>query len=108
MKMEGMPVPMPAIPVRFTQCITKKDAVPQQKEQNKDCKTSSQTIEGNTVSWAVLCVDKHGSKTEGTGTVTYGGASFEGKMKNVTTDSRGARMTSRMDMTGRRTGDCKQ
>jgi len=106
-KMEGLPIQMPAVPVSFTQCITKKDAIPQQKEGNKDCKITSQRIEGSTVTWAALCVDKNGAKTEGTGTVTYKGASFEGKVNNVTTDPRGARMTSRMEMAGKRTGDCK-
>lgn len=107
MKMEGLPFPVPTVPISYSQCITKKDLVPQQKEKNKDCTITSQKIEGNTVTWAVSCLDKKGAKTEGTGTITYKGESFEGKMQNTMTDSKGGKIESRMEMTGKRTGACK-
>jgi len=106
MKMEGMPVQMPAVPVTYTQCLTKKDIVPQKKEKNQDCTMISNKIEGNTVTWVMQCKDKHGTM-ESTGTVTYKGESFESTINNVTTDPGGNKMKSAIHLTGKRTGDCK-
>jgi len=106
MKMEGMPVPMPAVPVNYNQCLTKKDIVPQKKDKNQDCKMISNKIEGNTVTWVMQCKDKHGTM-ESTGTVTYKGESFDSTINNVTTDSSGKIMKSAIHLTGKRTGDCK-
>jgi hypothetical protein len=44
MKIEGMPLPMPPVPMAYTQCLTKKDMVPQKKEKNQDCKTIKNEI----------------------------------------------------------------
>ena len=107
MKLEGMPFPMPAMPVNFTKCLTKKDMVPQQKDKNQECITESTKVDGNTVSWVMKCKDKKGNLTDGTGKVTYKGSSFEGKIHNVTTDPKGAKSESTLTMNGKRTGDCK-
>ena len=107
MKMEGMPFPMPAIPVNFSQCITKKDMVPQKQEKNQECTKVSEKIEGNTVTWVTKCKDKKGAVTESTGSVTYQGNSFDGKVHMVTTDPKGAKSESNLKMAGKRTGDCK-
>ncbi len=49
MKIEGLPFPMPPVPMTYTQCFTKKDMVPQKKEKDQDCKTIKNEIAGNTV-----------------------------------------------------------
>lgn len=107
MKLEGMPFPMPAMPVNFTQCLTKKDMVPQQKDKNQECTTVNTKVDGATVTWVVKCKDKKGNLTDGTGSMTYKGSSFEGKIHNVTTDTKGAKSESTLTMHGKRTGDCK-
>ena len=76
-KMEGLPFPMPPIPMTFTQCLTKKDMVPQKKEKGQDCKTVKNEIVGNMVSWVMQCKDKNGV-TDSTGEITYKGNSFAG------------------------------
>jgi len=106
MTMEGLPFRMPAVPISYSQCLTKKDLVPQQKEQNKDCKLVSQKIQGNIVTWVGSCVDKDGNKTDSTGTITYKGSSFDGKIDTVMRDPKGAKTTSKLQITGQRTGDC--
>ena len=67
----------------------------------------SQKIEGNTVTWVTKCVDKKGVTTDSTGSVTYSSNSFNGTVHNVTTDSKGAKSSSSLQIAGRRTGDCK-
>jgi hypothetical protein len=106
MKLEGMPFPMPAMPIKYTQCLTKKDIVPQKKEKDQDCKMISNKIEGNTVTWVMECKDKNG-KTESTGKVVYKGNSFESTIHMKTTDAKGAKTESTMKMSGKRIGDCK-
>jgi hypothetical protein len=105
-KMEGLPFPMPPIPMTFTQCLTKKDMVPQKKEKNQDCKTIKNETVGNTVSWVMQCKDKNGV-TDSTGKITYKGDSFDGTVHTVTKDTKGEKSESTMQMSGKRTGDCK-
>jgi len=107
MKIEGLPFPMPPVSINYTTCLTKKDMVPQQKQKDQECTPVSSKTEGDTVTWVMKCKDKHGSTTESTGSVTYTGTSFNGSMKNVTTDKKGSQSTSKMDMSGKRVGDCK-
>jgi heme/copper-type cytochrome/quinol oxidase subunit 2 len=106
MKLEGMPFPMPAVPIQYSQCLTKKDMVPQQREKSQDCKMVSNKMEGNTVTWVMQCKDKNGT-TDSTGKVTYKGNTFSGMVHNVTTDSSGAKSTANLQMSGKRIGDCK-
>jgi len=63
MKIEGMPFPMPPVPVKYTHCLTKKDMDPQKKEKNKDCKTLKNEISGNTVTWVIHARTRTGSRT---------------------------------------------
>jgi hypothetical protein len=107
LKLEGMPFPMPAMPVNYSQCITKKDMVPQQKDKNQECTKVSEKMEGNTLTWAMQCKDKKGSVTDSTGSATYAGITFNARIRNVTTDKKGTKSESNMTMSGRRTGDCK-
>jgi hypothetical protein len=107
MKIEGLPFPMPPVPMKFNQCLTKKDMVPVKKEKNQECKTSSTKIEGSTVSWTVQCKDKSGVVTDSNGSATYKGNMFDSTAHTVTTDAKGAKSQSSMKMSGKRTGDCK-
>ena len=106
MKMEGMPFPMPPVPVKFEQCLTKKDMVPVKREKNQDCKTPNAKIEGDTVTWSMTCTDKN-RVTESTGSATYKGDVFSSTMHTKTTDAKGSKTESTMKMSGKRTGDCK-
>ena len=103
-EMPGMPFEMP--PVKFSQCMTKKDAVPQRKEKNEDCKIISTKIEGSTVYWKVQCRTKDGT-ADSEGKVTYTGNSFSGDMKTVMNDKKSGKMEVNNHMTGKRIGDCK-
>ncbi len=107
MKMEGMPFAMPAMPIKYSTCLTKKDMVPQKKEKNMECSEAKPKVQGDTVNWSVKCKDKNGNVTESTGRITYKGNAFDGSMKNVTTDTKGAKSVSNMKMAGKRVGDCK-
>ena len=106
MKIEGMPFPMPPVPMAYTQCLTKKDMVPQKKEKNQDCKTIKNEIAGNTVTWVMQCKDKNGV-TDSTGKITYNGNSFAGTVHMVMKDTEGSKSESTLQMSGKRTGDCK-
>jgi hypothetical protein len=74
-EIKGMPQVMP--PTTFRQCITKSDPVPQSKDKNYDCKTLTQKVSGNTVSYAVECKGNEGV-TKVSGTTTYTENSMNG------------------------------
>ncbi|MEW6599456.1 MAG: DUF3617 family protein [Nitrospirota bacterium] len=100
MEMPDMPMEMP--PFKFTQCLTSKDSVPQDKaEHNQDCKVTNTDVKGNTVTWEVNCVSD-GKPVKSTGKVTYSGDSFTGETR-METD--GMKMLQKMS--GRRIGNCK-
>lgn len=103
MSMEGMPFQMP--PTRTFQCITKENPVPRDPEKEKNCKTLSQSIRGNTVEWKVRCEDKEGT-TEAEGQITYTGASYKGNMTAKMTDRSGKTETVKMKLAGKRVGEC--
>jgi hypothetical protein len=64
-------------PTTIRRCITKSESVPQNKDKRYDCKTTSQKIEGNTVSYTVECKNK-GGMMETSGTTTYTDNSMNG------------------------------
>lgn len=103
-EMPGMPFEMP--PVKFSQCLTKKDMVPQRKEKNEDCKMISTRTEGSTIYWKAQCRSKDGTM-DSDGKITYRGDSFDGVMKTIMDDSKSGRMEVTNHMSGRRIGDCK-
>ena len=74
-EIKGMPQSMP--PTTFRQCITKKDAVPQNQDKNFDCKTINLKTSGDTVSYTVECKGKEGM-TKVSGTTTYTDNSMNG------------------------------
>jgi len=99
-EMSGMETP----PMKHTQCLTKKDVVPQGPQQpGQECKMTDVKVDGDTVTWSLECTTQ-GGKIEGTGKMIYSGDSFKGTMvmsmpqinMNITTN-----------MSGKRIGDCK-
>ena len=103
-EMPGMPMEMP--PMKFNQCLTKKDLVPQKKEKNEDCKMISTKVDGNTVTWVAKCIMKDGT-IDSTGKITYKGNGFDGVIKAVMNTKDTGKMEVTQHMSGRRIGDCK-
>jgi hypothetical protein len=99
-EMEGMPMKMP--PSTFSQCVTKKEPVPQDQQQGQTCKTKDVVVKGDTVSWTMVCDTPAGSST-GQGKIAYKGDTMEGTM---TMQVQGMKMISRFS--GRYTGPCTQ
>ena len=103
-EMEGVPVAMPA--TKYTQCITKKDMVPQKTEKNQDCKITNTTVSGDTVSWTVQCKSKEGTM-DSIGKITYKKDTFYGTMNTTVKSSDRGMMDMMQRISGKRTGDCK-
>ena len=105
MTIEGLPFPMPPIKSVATQCITKKDMVPNTADKKQKCEVKDQKVTGNTVTWKTVCTDKD-SVSESQGKITYTGAGYTGAIKTKTTDKKGQVMTSTANMSGKRVGGC--
>jgi hypothetical protein len=103
-EMPGMPMAMP--PMKFTQCLTKKDLVPQKKEKNEDCKMISTKVDGNVVTWVAQCRMKDGT-VDSTGKITYKGNGFDGVIKVLMDTKDTGKMEVTQYMSGQRIGDCK-
>ena len=101
MEMPGMSISMPE--VTSTQCLTKKDFVPQGSQQGQECKIIKTKVDGNTVTWTVKCSGQGGEVT-GTGKMTYRGSSFKGKIEMTMVQSN-TKMISHIN--GHRIGDCE-
>jgi hypothetical protein len=101
MEMPGMSMSMPA--VTSTQCLTKKDFVPQGSQQGQECKVTNTKVDGNTVTWTVKCSGQ-GGEMIGTGKMTYSGSSFKGTIEMTMAQSN-TKMISHIN--GHRIGDCK-
>jgi len=101
MEIPGMQTSMP--PVKTTQCLTKKDFVPENSQPGQECKFPETKVTGDTVTWKMECKGE-GGEMKGTGEITYSGESFKGTMKMQMPQSN-MEMTSHME--GRRIGDCK-
>lgn len=105
MDMPGMPANMP--PMKYSQCLTHKDVVPQPPQGQADCKNLSHKVNGDTVTWRVQCQQGE-TRMEGQGSATYKAERMQATIKNTMT-SRGqpAPFTSTSHITGRRVGACK-
>ena len=101
MEMPGMSISMPE--VTSTQCLTKKDFVPQGSQQGQECKITKTKVDGNTVTWTVKCSGQGGEVT-GTGKMTYRGSSFKGKIEMTMVQSN-TKMIRHIN--GHRIGDCE-
>jgi len=99
-EMPGMEMP----PMKHTQCLTKKDFVPQGPQQpGQECKITDVKVDGDTVSWSLECTTQ-GGKMKGTGKTTYSGNSFKGTMV-MSMPPTNMKITTHMN--GKRIGDCK-
>ncbi len=99
MEVPGMPMEMP--PVKFKQCLTSKDSIPQNKNDLHNCKIKSSDINGSTVTWEMHCMND-GQTMISKGKTTYSNDTFKGEVK---TAMNGMNMT--QHMSGRRLGNCK-
>lgn len=108
MKMEGLPFPMPPMTFKTTQCLTKKDLVPNTASKDQKCEVADQKVSGNTVTWKVTCREKDGSASLGDGEVSYSGASYAGviRMKFLDKSGQPAGTSTTTTLAGRRVGDC--
>jgi len=103
MDMPGMPMKMP--PMSHTTCITKEqaedatNAIPKNDKQS-GCTFSDVKVDGSTISWKMTCEKQ---QMTGTGTVTYAGDSYTGKM-----DMKVADREMHMKYSGKRLGDCDE
>lgn len=97
-EMPGMPAAMK--PQTIKTCLTKANYVPETSRKQPDCKTENQKIDGNTVSWTIVCKD-----TTGKGTVTYSGDFMEGLMESSTKVGE-KEINTKMAMNGKRIGPC--
>lgn len=103
--MEGGGMSMPPMSNTMTTCLTKKDLVPDPNQEGSEgCKVLEQKVSGNTVTWRVVC-DQDGTKMEGSGEMTYRGASYSGTMR-TTSKMEGETMTANMKLSGRHLGPC--
>lgn len=96
--MHGMPAGMMK-PQTFTTCLKQNDYVPKDEGQ-KDCSMKDIKVDGNTVTWEVVCKDSSGK-----GTVTYAGNTFDGVMETLMKEG-GKDMTARVSMKGKHIGPC--
>lgn len=101
-EMVGMPGAGPP-PMTFTQCITAENLVPQSEGETEVCQVSDVAVEGNTVSWKIVCSGQGGGM-EGTGTITYNGDTMEGTMEMVMPQ---VNMQIKNTLTGKRVGECE-
>lgn len=98
LEMQGVPAGMMK-PQTFTSCLSQKDYVPKGTDQ-KDCEMKTVKIDGNTVSWEVVCKDSSGK-----GRITYAGSTFDGVMEMHMKEG-GKDMNAKMTMKGKHIGPC--
>jgi hypothetical protein len=97
-EMEGMPAGMMK-PQTFTTCLKQNDYVPKDEGQ-KDCTMKDIRVDGDTVTWEIVCKDSSGK-----GRVTYAGSTFDGIMETLMKEG-GKDMTAKMTMKGKHMGPC--
>lgn len=106
MEMPGMPIAMP--PQTIQHCYTKKDledgknTVPQ--SEDKNCKITDYKIQGNTVTWSVICTGENAMS--GSGTMTMAATSYSGMIKAKMKEG-GQTMEMTQRLAGKRLGECK-
>ncbi|MFO7965006.1 MAG: DUF3617 domain-containing protein [Desulfobacterales bacterium] len=93
---------MPPQSFTHTQCITREDLVPMNRDTSQECKVTDVVYDGNTVSWKISC-DGQGGEMNGSGLVTYTGDDMSGTM-SMTMASQGFQMTN--TFSGHRIGPC--
>lgn len=101
MDMPGMPVKMP--PQTWTQCLTKKESIPQQ---DKDCKVIKSDLKGDVFTWTVQCKTPDGVMT-GNGRMIYRGDSFEGLVSMATSGEKRKALGVTQNLRGKWVGKCR-
>jgi hypothetical protein len=102
MNMPGMPANAHP-PITATTCISKSDPIPQPKEQQKtDCKITDKSINGNTVTFAMVCPNMTMKSVS-----TYAGTTFEGT-NQMTIKQGGKDMVMNAVVKGKYIGPCPQ
>lgn len=104
MQMPGMPAGMQAMSFTHTQCLKEDELIPKDSgpTEQGDCQTQDVRIEGDTVTWKLVCDSAEG-KIASTGRITYRGTSFEGE---VQTRIPGQNMEITSQLQGRWIGPC--
>ncbi|HOC45953.1 MAG: DUF3617 family protein [Syntrophorhabdaceae bacterium] len=104
-EMKGMPGNIP--PTKVKQCLTRKDNVPSQQDaaKNTNCKMIDNKVNGNTVTWTMLCKEKD-STMENKGQMTYKGDTFDGTSVMTIKDKGGKTQQITSKMSGKRLGPC--
>ncbi len=101
-KMEMTDLPFEIPPMSYTTCLTKEGLIPMQEGAGQNgCQVTQKSIVGDTVTWTLEC-DTENGKSISSGTMTYQGDSFKGKM-SIQSPEAG---TMHQTMTGRRLGPC--
>jgi hypothetical protein len=109
MEMPGMPIAMPPMTHKTSDCLTKKDMVPNTAQEKQQCDVKDHKTVGNKVTWKIRCKDKEGT-LEGDGEVSYAGTTYQGTMraKSTPADKSMPQVTLTYKLTGRRIGACKK
>jgi len=105
MEVVGAPFPMPPITVRNSACLTKKNYVPDNSQKGQDCKVTDTKVNGNTVSWKMVCRTRDGH-IEGNGRITYKGERYSGSMDSRMIGGDAPPMSYRYTMEGEWLGPC--
>jgi len=106
-KIKGLGIPLPAIPVKFTSCITQKDPVAETPEMRKaGCKIIDPKVDGGHVTYTGRCVSGE-SVTETYYKLTYEGDEMSGTFDQVRKLGGQTQSTATGTISGKRLGDCK-
>ena len=102
--LKGIPIKMPAM--ASTQCLTKKNPIPQEQPRERNCLVTEKKTDGDTVTWRMVCKD-NGAEVTSEGMITYSGVLFSGKI-DTTISGGPMAMTVSNTITGRYLGPCEQ
>lgn len=104
MEVPGMAMAMP--PQTMRHCMTKEEPVPPSSgEESGQCKMGEVKIEGDTVTWNVVC-EQEGYRSVTRGETTYHGDRFEGTITSDTQAPSG-NMSVTVRISGKRVGACR-
>ncbi len=105
----GMPFAMPPRTSTYKKCVTEEEAQKIWKStsqgKNEKCNYTDLKKTGSHVAWKMKCTGN--AKMNGSGELTFESATaYHGKI-DMTMQSEGQSMSTHVDFTGRRIGDCK-
>ena len=106
-KIKGLGIPLPAIPVTFSSCITQSNPVMQTPEMKKaGCEIVNMKVKGNLVTYTGRCTNGD-SVTDTNFKNTYQENSMEGTFDQVSKLAGKVQSTATGTLTGNRVGACK-